>query len=128
MPNRAMCAAGAIFAHEATGAFISHCGWNSCLESMVAEVPIIMFPVQVDQTTNALLLAREEKVAVDMKTVKGVVGRNELERAVWSLMSVESVEVKQRVEAVSKAVVYAIFYKDEDAWRNLDSFILYAVR
>lgn len=117
---------GAILAHEATGAFISHCGWNSCLESVAAGVPIIALPLQVDQPANALLLAREAKVAVEMKIVDGIAGRNEVERAVRSLMSGESVEVKRRVEAVSKAAIAAIFNEDGDAWRNLDSFIQYA--
>jgi len=117
---------GAILAHEATGAFISHCGWNSCLESVAAGVPIIALPLQVDQPVNALLLAREAKVAVEMKIIDGIAERNEVERAVRRLMSGEGLEVKRRVEAVSKAAVSAIFREEGDAWKNLDSFIQYA--
>lgn len=35
----------AILAHEATGAFITHCGWNSVLESVAAGVPMIGLPL-----------------------------------------------------------------------------------
>lgn len=117
---------GAILEHGATGAFISHCGWNSCLESMAAGVPIIALPLQVDQPANAMLLAREGKVAVEMKMIDGVAERDEVERAVRCLMSGEDMEVKRRVEAVRNAAVSALSHEGGAAWKNLDSFIEYA--
>lgn len=117
---------GAILAHEATGAFISHCGWNSCLESVAAGVPIIALPLQVDQPANALLLAREAKVAVEMNIVDGIAERNEVERAVRSLIGGEGVEMKRKIEELSKAAVSAISAEGGAAWKNLDSFIQYA--
>jgi UDP:flavonoid glycosyltransferase YjiC (YdhE family) len=38
-----------ILAHEATGAFIIHCGWNSVQESVAAGVSMIALPLQSDQ-------------------------------------------------------------------------------
>jgi len=122
---------GAILAHEATGAFISHCGWNSCLESVAAGVPIIALPLQTDQPANALLLVRETKVAVEMKMIDGVAARDEVESAVRSLMAGEddeAVEVKRRVKAVSKAAISALSYEGGAAWKNLESFIQYALQ
>ncbi|KAG9456015.1 hypothetical protein H6P81_000523 [Aristolochia fimbriata] len=43
----------AMLAHAATGAFVTHCGWNSVLESVAGGVPMICRPIFVDQTMNA---------------------------------------------------------------------------
>ncbi|XP_021688608.2 flavonoid 3-O-glucosyltransferase [Hevea brasiliensis] len=41
-----------ILQHEATGAFITHCGWNSVLESIVGGVPMICRAFFGDQRLN----------------------------------------------------------------------------
>lgn len=41
-----------ILQHEATGAFITHCGWNSVLESIVGGVPMICRTFFGDQRLN----------------------------------------------------------------------------
>jgi len=113
----------AILAHEATGAFITHCGWNSSVESVVAGVPMIALPLQSDQPANALLLVREAKVAVEMKTNKGVAEKEEVERAVRCLMTAE--EMKRGVKVLSEAAVAAVSEKGGAAWESLDSFVQY---
>ncbi|KAJ3679974.1 hypothetical protein LUZ60_016252 [Juncus effusus] len=45
-----------ILSHKSTGAFLSHCGWNSVLESLNYGVPIIGWPLGADQPFNAKLL------------------------------------------------------------------------
>lgn len=45
-----------ILNHRAVGAFLSHCGWNSALESIVAGVLILGWPMEADQFVNAKLL------------------------------------------------------------------------
>ncbi|KAF3335606.1 UDP-glycosyltransferase 92A1-like protein [Carex littledalei] len=45
-----------ILGHRSTGAFLSHCGWNSILESMSHGVPIIAWPVSADQSFNSMML------------------------------------------------------------------------
>ncbi|KAF7133194.1 hypothetical protein RHSIM_Rhsim09G0144000 [Rhododendron simsii] len=42
-----------ILAHPSTGGFVSHCGWNSILESLKLGVPIVAVPVHHDQPINA---------------------------------------------------------------------------
>ncbi|KAL6598626.1 hypothetical protein ACP70R_046325 [Stipagrostis hirtigluma subsp. patula] len=47
------CAQEAVLGHPAVGLFVTHCGWNSILESVVAGVPVLGCPVMAEQTTNS---------------------------------------------------------------------------
>jgi UDP:flavonoid glycosyltransferase YjiC (YdhE family) len=42
-----------ILQHPAVGAFLSHCGWNSVLESIAARLPILVWPQRAEQKMNA---------------------------------------------------------------------------
>lgn len=42
-----------ILSHPSTGGFVSHCGWNSVMESIDFGVPIIAMPMHIDQPLNA---------------------------------------------------------------------------
>ncbi|MED6155757.1 hypothetical protein PIB30_007993 [Stylosanthes scabra] len=48
-----------ILNHEAIGAFLTHCGWNSTLEGISAGVPLVTFPFFAEQFYN-------EKVVVQL--------------------------------------------------------------
>ncbi|CAN1323523.1 Phloretin 4'-O-glucosyltransferase [Linum perenne] len=50
------CSQVEVLSHEAVGCFVSHCGWNSTLESICLGVPVVGFPQFSDQPTNAKLL------------------------------------------------------------------------
>ncbi|KAG6675798.1 hypothetical protein I3842_15G122900 [Carya illinoinensis] len=58
-----------ILRHRAVGAFLSHCGWNSLLEGIVAGVVMLTWPMDGDQFTNAKLL--EEQFGVAIRTGEG---------------------------------------------------------
>nr|GMD85382.1 anthocyanidin 3-O-glucosyltransferase 2-like [Ipomoea batatas] len=56
-----------VLAHPAVGGFVSHCGWNSVLESIWFGVPMATWPMTVDQQGNAFQLVKEIGMAVDIK-------------------------------------------------------------
>ncbi|GLU05948.1 hypothetical protein SLE2022_230200 [Rubroshorea leprosula] len=68
-----------ILSHGSTGGFVTHCGWNSTLESIVHGVPLIAWPLYAEQRMNAVLLADDLKVALRVKAKEnGVVGREDI--------------------------------------------------
>lgn len=75
-----------ILGHPATGGHVSHCGWNSTLESIGQGVPILAWPFQHDHPFEAKLLVEELGVAEEIQQEKNengvfVVKREEVERA-----------------------------------------------
>ncbi|KAH7690718.1 Cis-zeatin O-beta-D-glucosyltransferase protein [Dioscorea alata] len=53
-----------ILAHGSTAAFMSHCGWNSCMEGMSMGVALLTWPMHSDQPRNALMITDYLKVGV----------------------------------------------------------------
>ncbi|KAE9607289.1 hypothetical protein Lal_00026452 [Lupinus albus] len=89
-----------ILEHEAIGAFITHCGWNSILEGVGAGVPFITWPVSAEQFYN-------EKLVVDVLKIGVPVGAKK-----WSLFTDIDDSVKR--DAVEKSV-RKILGKEEEA-------------
>ncbi|EEE67229.1 hypothetical protein OsJ_24362 [Oryza sativa Japonica Group] len=89
-----------ILAHAAIGSFVTHCGWNSTLESLWHGVPLVPWPLYAEQRLNAFELVRDMGVAVplgvDGKRRDSFVEAAELERAVRSLMD-DASEVGRKV-------------------------------
>jgi coniferyl-alcohol glucosyltransferase len=56
-----------ILKHPATGGFVTHCGWNSVLESILSGVPMVAWPLYAEQKMNATMLSEELGVAVKVK-------------------------------------------------------------
>lgn len=55
-----------ILSHKSIGAFLSHCGWNSVLESLSQGVPIIGWPLAAEQAYNSKMLVEEMGVSVEL--------------------------------------------------------------
>ncbi|MCD9645377.1 hypothetical protein HAX54_034233 [Datura stramonium] len=53
-----------ILGHQAVGGFLSHCGWNSTLEAIVAGVLILGWPMEADQFINVWWLVDNMKTSV----------------------------------------------------------------
>ncbi|OSD06681.1 glycosyltransferase family 1 protein [Trametes coccinea BRFM310] len=60
----------AVLAHPATGWCLTHAGHNSVLECIIANVPMILWPIDADQTPNAIHLAEELRIAYELVEVR----------------------------------------------------------
>lgn len=58
----------AVLSHRAIGGFVSHCGWNSILESLWCGVPILTWPLYAEQKLNAFQMVKELGLAVEIPT------------------------------------------------------------
>ncbi|KAK4738888.1 hypothetical protein R3W88_002585 [Solanum pinnatisectum] len=95
-----------ILSHESTGGFLTHCGWNSTLESVVHGVPLIAWPLYAEQKMNAVMLSEDVKVALRPKVNEenGIVGRLEIAKVVKGLMEGEEGKgVRSRMRGLKDA-------------------------
>ncbi|KAK9189393.1 hypothetical protein WN943_017989 [Citrus x changshan-huyou] len=72
-----------VLAHQAVAGFLTHSGWNSTLESIVAGVPMICWPYFADQQINSRFVSEVWNLGLDMKDV---CDRNVVEKMVNDLM------------------------------------------
>ncbi|XP_039124343.1 hydroquinone glucosyltransferase-like [Dioscorea cayenensis subsp. rotundata] len=98
-----------ILSHESTGGFLTHCGWNSALESMVNGVPLIVWPLYAEQRTNTVLLVDDVKVALrPIADENGFVTREEVSRVIKCLMEgVEGKRLRAKMATVSNQSSHA---------------------
>ncbi|QCE05286.1 zeatin O-glucosyltransferase-like [Vigna unguiculata] len=97
-----------ILSHPSTGGFMSHCGWNSCLESITMGVPIATWPMHSDQPRNAALITEVLKVGLvvkDWSQRNSVVSASDVENGVRRLMQTkEGDEMRERAARLKNGI------------------------
>ncbi|XP_073002460.1 zeatin O-glucosyltransferase-like [Typha latifolia] len=97
-----------ILGHPSTGGFLSHCGWNSCMESISMGVPILAWPMHSDQPRNAVLVTQVLSVgfmARDWARRNEVLGSGDVKESIARLMvSNEGNEVRKKARSLGVAV------------------------
>ncbi|KAJ0559619.1 putative hydroquinone glucosyltransferase [Helianthus annuus] len=94
-----------ILSHSSTGGFLTHCGWNSILETVVHGVPVIAWPLYAEQRMNAVSLTEGIKVALRPKVDEnGIVSRVEIARVVKGLIEGEEGKpIRSRIRELKDA-------------------------
>nr|XP_016515022.1 PREDICTED: zeatin O-xylosyltransferase-like [Nicotiana tabacum] len=99
-----------ILAHSPTGGFMSHCTWNSCIESITMGVPIVAWPIHSEQPINAFFVT-------------------EILNVVRKLMESEEGDViRKRAEELGAAVRQSTEKLGGASRMELDSFIAHITR
>ncbi|KAF5178995.1 Udp-glycosyltransferase 90a1 [Thalictrum thalictroides] len=117
-----------ILAHPAIGGFVSHCGWNSVLESLCMGVPLLGWPMDAEQPLNVKFVVDvlEAGISIPLKHDEIVkVDRKVISDAVKELMeSDKGKKVREKAEQVGKLARQAV-QKGGSSDQNLDELVDY---
>ncbi|CAN6346101.1 unnamed protein product [Urochloa humidicola] len=92
-----------VLQHSATGAFVTHCGWNSVLEAVSAGVPMLCWPLYAEQRLNKVFVVDEMKAGVVMDGYdEEMVTAEEVEKKVRLVMESEEGEKLRERLALAK--------------------------
>ncbi|XP_027118342.1 crocetin glucosyltransferase, chloroplastic-like [Coffea arabica] len=76
-----------VLKHPSLGCFVTHCGWNSTLETITLGVPVVAFPLWADQGTNAKLIQDVWRIGVRVvPNEDGLVESDEIKRCIELVM------------------------------------------
>ncbi|KAL0347166.1 UNVERIFIED_CONTAM: UDP-glycosyltransferase 86A1 [Sesamum calycinum] len=111
-----------VLLNPATGGFLTHCGWNSIVESIWSGVPMICHPLFTDQITNRKLVVDDWKVGIDLCDGASVT-REEVAEKIGALMSGKRAdELRQEIKKVRETLQNALM-EDGSSEKNFDSFV-----
>ncbi|KAK7373470.1 hypothetical protein VNO80_06879 [Phaseolus coccineus] len=99
-----------VLGHSSVGGFLSHCGWNSTLESVQEGVPLITWPLFAEQRMNAVMLADGLKVALRPTfNDDGIVEKEEIAKVINSLMEAEIGQgIRERMRTLRDSAANAL--------------------
>ncbi|KAL3722343.1 hypothetical protein ACJRO7_034681 [Eucalyptus globulus] len=120
-----------ILEHPPVGGYMTHCGWNSTLESVSAGVPMVTFPRSAEQFFNEKLVTDELRIGVQVGSMECTswntkpgppVGREKVEAAVRKVMDgvEQAAEMRRRAKDLGEKVERAVeqggsSYEDAEA-------------
>ncbi|XP_031268593.1 anthocyanidin 3-O-glucosyltransferase 2-like [Pistacia vera] len=96
----------AVLAHKSIRGFVSHCGWNSILESLWFGVPTVTWPMYAEQQINAFQMVTDLGLGVELRLhyriMNGeVMVADEIARAIKCVMESDN-EVRKKVKEKSE--------------------------
>ncbi|KAL6512911.1 hypothetical protein OROHE_019701 [Orobanche hederae] len=115
-----------ILCHESTGAFMSHCGWNSVMESLSRGVPIIGWPLAAEQGYNAKMLVEEMGVCVEITSgVESKISGEEVKRVIETVMGGGDKAEDMKIKAAKvKELIMGGAMSEEDPMDDFVSALL----
>ncbi|GJN26775.1 hypothetical protein PR202_gb14734 [Eleusine coracana subsp. coracana] len=120
-----------ILAHDATAAFVSHCGWNSTVESLSHGKPILAWPVHCDQPWDAELVCNYLEVGMIVRPWEKydeVMPAAAIRQVIEDVMlSEKGMAIRQRAKVLGESV-RASRADGGSSRKELDDFIAYVTR
>ncbi|KFK32756.1 hypothetical protein AALP_AA6G285000 [Arabis alpina] len=114
-----------ILSHAAISCFVTHCGWNSTIETVAAGVPVVAYPSWSDQPIDARLLVDVFRMGVRMRNEDGdgELKVAEVERCIEAVTEGPAAENMRRRAVEMKHAARMAMAPGGSSARNLDSFI-----
>ncbi|XP_027164523.1 UDP-glycosyltransferase 92A1-like [Coffea eugenioides] len=118
-----------ILRHKSTAAFLSHCGWNSIMESLSQGVPMIGWPLAAEQGYNSKLIMEEMGVGVELtRGLQSTVEKEHVERVINTVMEKGGKGEEMKRKAVEiRGLIRAAVREDEghkgSSLQAIDDFI-----
>lgn len=118
-----------VLCHPSIGGFWTHCGWNSTLEAIYAGVPMLTFPIFMDQVPNSKRIVEDWRIGWRVKKreveSESLVTREEISELVRRFMDLNSIERKvmsKRVRELSEICRGAV-EEGGSSITNIDAFL-----
>jgi UDP:flavonoid glycosyltransferase YjiC (YdhE family) len=118
-----------VLCHPSVGGFWSHCGWNSTQEAVYAGVPMLAFPLSLDQIHNSRQIVEDWKTGWSVKRAEAgseiLVAKeaiSELVQRFMDLKNCEGNEMRERTRELKNLCRQAIA-RSGSSYANLDAFI-----
>ncbi|CAN8316770.1 unnamed protein product [Cochlearia groenlandica] len=83
------CCQMAVISNPVVGGFLTHCGWNSILESVWCGLPLLCYPLLTDQFTNRKLVVDDWRIGINL-CEKNMITRDQVSWNVRKLMNGET--------------------------------------
>eukprot|EP01018_Ginkgo_biloba_P031379 Gb_35486 [translate_table: standard] len=113
-----------ILSHRSIGGFMSHCGWNSIIESVSVGVPMITWPMYADQPFNSKLVVEHLGMGIQVCAGKESVPNVQSVRNAVTLVLAEEEGIAMRSRALElKELANKAVEKGGSSHRNLQSFV-----
>ncbi|CAL0314038.1 unnamed protein product [Lupinus luteus] len=113
-----------LLANQAIGCFVTHCGWNSTLESLSLGVPVVCLPQWADQLPDAKFLEDVWEVGVRPKgDDKGVVRKQEFVESLKVVMEGKRSQEIRRNASKWKKLARDAVSEDGNSDKNINDFV-----
>lgn len=110
-----------VLAHPSVGGFLTHCGWNSTIESISSGKPMICCPFLAEQVTNSWYIC--DVLGIGMKMSEDL-KRGEVERAVKELMEgMKGKEMKKKAMELGNLATEATMSPYGSSFVNLENLV-----
>ncbi|GKV18657.1 hypothetical protein SLEP1_g29007 [Rubroshorea leprosula] len=114
------CPQDQVLCHPAVGIFLTHCGWNSTVESICAGVPVICWPFFAEQQTNCRYACTTWDIGVE---VDRDVKRSNIEVLLKEMMEGDEGKRKREKALEWKKKAKAATDVGGSSYQNFDRFI-----